>query len=241
VIPNHFILATKTAKAQTDVLEEDDLEMTYACLQSWAEGTSPESPRRLFAFFNSGDHSGASQAHRHLQFLPFEDMAGQSDKEHWRLLLDSMNQALEGDEKSGFLSNLSLPFRHFALPIPPQPTSTSLHHLYLSLYCQAVDYVHRFRGVAPEPSQGDDPRSPPGAAISYNLAMTVDAMAICPRRSESTSLPLAATNNEIDINGTILGGTLMVKDEEQWDTLKQEHGILDEVLGQIGFPVNSNI
>lgn len=85
VIPQHFILATKEYKEQTDKLEEEDLAMTYACLQGWERG-------RLFAFFNSGDHSGASQGHRHIQFLPIEEMrAGQSETQ-WTPLIDAMRQ-----------------------------------------------------------------------------------------------------------------------------------------------------
>ena len=67
VIPQHSILATIPYKEQTDLLDIEDLEVTYACLKAWeadSAGSTPE--RRLFAFFNSGEHSGASQAHRHV-------------------------------------------------------------------------------------------------------------------------------------------------------------------------------
>lgn len=46
--------------------------------------------RRLYAFFNSGKHSGASQPHRHLQFLPIEDMAGGQAGHGWSLLVDQI-------------------------------------------------------------------------------------------------------------------------------------------------------
>ena len=67
VIPQHSILATIAYREQTDLLDIEDLEVTYACLKAWeadSAGSTPE--RRLFAFFNSGEHSGASQAHRHV-------------------------------------------------------------------------------------------------------------------------------------------------------------------------------
>lgn len=85
VIPQHFILATKEYKEQTDLLEEDDLNVTYECLKEWEKG-GPD--KQLFAFFNSGDHSGASQGHRHLQFLPVEQMQGDDDDRIWRPLID---------------------------------------------------------------------------------------------------------------------------------------------------------
>jgi ATP adenylyltransferase len=69
------------------VLEQDDLEATYACLRAWqAENNGKQ--KRLFAFFNSGEHSGASQPHRHLQFLPVESMRHGDATSGWDLLLD---------------------------------------------------------------------------------------------------------------------------------------------------------
>lgn len=54
VIPDHFILATKTFKKQTNLLEENDLGAAYDCLDAYREHGE-----ELFGFFNSGDHSGA--------------------------------------------------------------------------------------------------------------------------------------------------------------------------------------
>ena len=83
VIPHHFILTTKEYREQTDMLDEDDLAMAYSCLKSWEPG-------RLFAFFNSGEHSGASQRHRHIQFLPVEDMQKDCEDGGWVPLIDLM-------------------------------------------------------------------------------------------------------------------------------------------------------
>lgn len=88
MIPEHFILATKTNKPQTHALEQDDLELSYACLKAWQSEESGGHSKRLFAFFNSGDHSGASQPHRHLQFLPIECMTDGQEDNDWTLLLD---------------------------------------------------------------------------------------------------------------------------------------------------------
>jgi ATP adenylyltransferase len=87
VIAEHFILATKSNKKQTHVLEQDDLGAAYACLEAWQDGTSSKQ-KRLFAFFNSGEHSGASQPHRHLQFLPVENMRDGEAASGWDLLID---------------------------------------------------------------------------------------------------------------------------------------------------------
>ena len=71
VIPQHSILATIPYKKQTDLLDLEDLEVAYACLKAWEANSTGSTPEmRLFAFFNSGEHSGASQAHRHVCMMP---------------------------------------------------------------------------------------------------------------------------------------------------------------------------
>ncbi len=73
------------------------------------------------------------------------------------------------------------------------------------------------------------------ASFSYNLAMTSDMMAICPRRSECAPIPGLGEDHEVSVNGTILGGTLMVKNETEWNTLRQNPHMLDEILATVGF------
>lgn len=90
IITEHFILVTKTNKQQTHILERDDLETTYACLKAWQDSEPRDSHRRLFAFFNSGEHSGASQPRRHLQFLPVENMKEDQRSNSWDVLIDSI-------------------------------------------------------------------------------------------------------------------------------------------------------
>lgn len=102
VIAEHFILATRVNKAQTHLLEQDDLEAAYACMEAWESAESHCRRRRLFTFFNSGDHSGASQAHRHLQFLPVENMGQGHVGGSWKLLIDEI-LAAPGSIQSGTL------------------------------------------------------------------------------------------------------------------------------------------
>lgn len=245
VIPNHFILATKPFKEQTDILEKEDLEVTYACLKAWSEdapqGYALASQRRLFAFFNSGEYSGASQPHRHLQFLPVEAMRG-SESDPWTPLIDRFSTT--GDavtDSSGFQQLPQLPFVHFALPIPPNASAETLHQIYLSLYKAAVTAVNN---AASESARDHLPLTTEGpAAISYNLAMTVSTMMICPRRSEHAQLTIDPAGAQdvvqaglLSLNGTILAGTLMVKAEAEWNELRSKQANLNSVLATIAFP-----
>jgi ATP adenylyltransferase len=85
IVPEHFILATKEYKEQTHLLEQDDLGAAFACLKAWAAGG-----KELFGFFNSGEHSGASQPHRHIQFLPVESMMIDVQEGDWHPLVDQL-------------------------------------------------------------------------------------------------------------------------------------------------------
>lgn len=68
--------------------------------------------------------------------------------------------------------------------------------------------------------------------ISYNLAMTTTYMIMCPRQREGKAIR-RGDGSEIDsvaLNGTLLAGTLLVKNEELWRTMQEEPGRLGGVL-----------
>lgn len=244
VIQNHFILATKPNKSQTDLLEKDDLEITYSCLKEWESSASGAS-KRLFAFFNSGEHSGASQPHRHLQFLPVEDMAQLDDRMNWEPLID---KPLDDNNHTTWNADNpkphDTPFTCYAVDISREPSPDELHQTYLALYRTAAAAVN---GQHTESS----PRSPNltalqtegHAAISYNLAITTSRMIICPRRSEYAWIQLDKTPSGdildeglVKLNGTVLAGTLMVKAESEWSALQNQPTVLDSVLQTVGVP-----
>ena len=278
MIPKHFILATKEYKAQTDLLEEDDLEATWKVLHDWeadetelGDGDGDDDDdgksllrkthnRRLFAFFNSGDFSGASQGHRHLQFLPVEGMRdqeletlsitdGQDNGVKWRPLIDLLDE-------EGTATEQKLPFQCFHTKLSPGITSQELLHTYLDLYHKAVAAIHSHPTSYNNPNTPSSPSEKPlsnpsrtPSEIGYNLAMTKSTMVICPRRSEGLEMKALSDGKiwkkgdvigKVELNGTILAGTLMVKNEIEWDYLRGEDGeaALRELLGEIGIRRN---
>jgi ATP adenylyltransferase len=261
IIANHFILATKHHKKQTHKLEADDLSSAYLCLQEWSGTAEDGHPRRLFAFFNSGEHSGASQAHRHLQFLPVEDMRKGDTNGAWGLLADSIwtekdidsgktaafhyeGQSLTKEVPgSSFTVNSSLPFIHYGAQLPARPSSEELYNIYTSLYDTAAKDAQHFAKTTHAEGfmlQDSDDGSLP---VSYNLAMTKEVMIICPRRREGQMVK-ARDGTEVDyvaLNGTLLGGTLMVKSEECYNLLKEDSDRLREILASIGLPKGDSI
>jgi sulfate adenylyltransferase (ADP) / ATP adenylyltransferase len=238
VISRHSILTTIGFKKQTDFLESQDLDVTYSCLQAWEAESTEASPSRLFAFFNSGEHSGASQPHRHLQILPVEDMVDPgSPRIEWQPLIDVMTEPLP--DHPSILSNPSLPFCHYAMRIPENPDAGVLQRIYRYLYDYASKSVQSWNeGRALEKKAVDNNRGE--ASISYNLAMTTNAMAICPRRTEIATIPTTRGEGCAAVNGTILGGTLMVKEKSEWDALSQGQVTIDDVLAEIGIPYLSD-
>lgn len=70
------------------MLEEEDLGAAYACIRSYRMYGE-----HLFGFFNSGEHSGASQRRRHIQFLPIDSMKSgmvDSDSYTWDVLANKL-------------------------------------------------------------------------------------------------------------------------------------------------------
>jgi sulfate adenylyltransferase (ADP) / ATP adenylyltransferase len=227
-VPEHFILATKQYKEQTHLLEEADLAATYACIEAYYD--SHDSAGELFAFFNSGPHSGASQPHRHIQLLPVEQMkAGLTDPKEWDVLADKLSSATD------------VPFATFSRPIAGI-TPTELHRAYLALFGEALEATKAFAAQHPERDDiftalGDD-----AAPISYNMAMTRSTLVICPRIAEGAVISTqgAQTAGKLSLNGTVLAGTALVKAESEWDALRLDEAggatSLATVLSKIGIP-----
>jgi ATP adenylyltransferase len=243
VIPNHFIIATKAYKSQTDLLEKEDLRVTFSCLKEWEEHKEPASFKRLFAFFNSGEHSGASQPHRHLQFLPVENMIQENDGQNWRPLIDGLLDTAVPGASGNRKKRHRLPFAHFAVTLPPDPSADELHCLYLSLYRMAVKAAYQYAGSTLNNLEYEGEQTEGPSVISYNLAMTTATMMICPRRSESAWIPLkpelrtdVVDAGLVKLNGTILAGTLMVKAEVEWNELRNQPTLLEHIFETVGIP-----
>jgi ATP adenylyltransferase len=215
IVPEHFILATAAFAPQTGLLAADDLAATMACITAYKCAGA-----ELFAFFNSGDHSGASQPHRHIQLLPVQRMRDGLDSHEWSVLADRAPEL-----------NGRLPFRIFARAVDEHMTAGHLRDVYLELYREACTAC----GIE-DVKEGHDGVTDQQASISYNLAMTSRVMVLCPRLAEGA--PLRNANGEevgkLALNGTVLAGTALVKSEADWDTLRGDPKQLEDVLGLIG-------
>jgi ATP adenylyltransferase len=231
-VPEHFILATTAFKPQTHLLEPEDLAATYACIDAYHGTGDGDGNGELFAFFNSGVHSGASQPHRHIQLLPVARMrdgidAAPSHAAAW----DVLAKRLPMDPPP------RTPFTTFATSITEDMTPHGLHAAYIDLYhraCRAVDgFMHHSAVPADEATSGE-------ARISYNMAMTRHELVVCPRLSEgATIIQAGKAIGKMSLNGTLLAGTVLVKSQTEYDTLKKDQNLLVDVLRQIGVPTGA--
>ncbi|KAF4556703.1 ATP adenylyltransferase-like protein 3 [Elsinoe fawcettii] len=214
IIPNHFILATREFAQQTDLLEPEDLAVAYTVLKAW-EMENPAG--KLFAFFNSGSESGASQPHRHLQFVPFEDMQRDvPEGQTWRPLM------LGGSPSETSIPEL--PFETAKVKMSSDITPAALHGVYLELVKKHVGL-----NASGEP------------AGSYNLGMTSESLAIAKRTNEAYMYKDdSGIESAIAVNGTILAGTLLVKGEQEWKWLQKDPANLQRVLASLGVSKQSS-
>ncbi|KAK8074633.1 hypothetical protein PG997_009296 [Apiospora hydei] len=221
IVPEHFILATRTVKPQTHVLESDDIAAAYACIRAYHE--DEDKAQDLFAFFNSGPHSGASQPHRHIQLLPVAQMrAGLESAKNgadWEVMADALSSRSDAD----------VPFAVLTDRIASGATAEQLHAAYVRLYKDAVRLLH--------PEENENVAGEGEARISYNLAMTRTTMALCPRIVEGATIRSKSGEEVVGpvaLNGTVLAGTALVKNEAEWDALREDPDKLLGVLSKIG-------
>ena len=205
---------------------------TLACLQEWEKSTVNGTTGRLFAFFNSGSSSGASQPHRHIQFLPIDDMREGDTNQEWEPLIDLLakNPGTEESLESSICTAKSMkekPKVHFGYSLKSLPESPSSSDLY-AIYSEVRE--SSYKAWTEDCSDIDQsPREPEN--FSYNMAMTTSALVVCPRTRDSCSL---GSVGDVTLNGTMLAGTFMVKDEKLWDFIKKKPQVPMNVMRTVG-------
>lgn len=250
IVPEHFILITRAFKPQTHLLDAEDLAAVYACIRAYHEHGTEGAGRlggeeELFAFFNSGPHSGASQPHRHVQLLPVArmrdglDAAGAGEAGRWSVLADRL--VAGGEDADEGRAAARLPFAAFAERLRPEMSASDLRAAYLRLYrraCGAAGDGQPGERRGEEEEEENDQDGGAEARISYNLAVTRGAMVLCPRAAEGDAVRDGEGREvgRLALNGTVLAGTALVKSREEWDALRRDGAQLWEILGRIGVP-----
>lgn len=236
ITPGHSILITNKHLPQTYPLEAEDIGATYAVIREYRD-----SGHELFGFFNSGEHSGASQPHRHVQFIPVNQMLvdlEEKDKKAWKPLPAHGDRLRDMQDK--------IPFIYFTAPLKGFETASQLHKTYLALLEVAKQAVSLYLSPDPDAEDIDADKDLPETEevpFSYNMAFMDRLMVTLPRISSGSAIE---NDNEkgkgyVELNGTVLAGTLLVKEKEVYDKFEGDEGtrLLEEVLGGIGIPVGA--
>ncbi|BGP36766.1 bifunctional AP-4-A phosphorylase/ADP sulfurylase [Rhodotorula kratochvilovae] len=224
VTPRHFLLVTKEFRKQTTPLSP------LEAFTAWSILKQLSSREKHLAFFNCGAESGASQPHKHLQFIPVSNGMAPFDS-----FIDAHKPA-----KRQTPFQLPLPYANFTALLDP-PSSASRGDLvayfgqrFLELLDLLID--HRRRLSLSDPASlgaGADAERPSMrlSDLSYNVVMTQAYIHVVPRRSERYT---TRTGRSVSVNSLGFAGMVLVKEQEALDEIS-EVGVL-EVLKAVGLP-----
>ena len=182
VVDDHLLIVTRRFEAQETLLTLDDFEALWRCMAEY-EG---------LGFYNGGKVAGASQRHKHLQFVPLPLGPGG--------IPAPLETALAQTVFTGAIGvSPLLPFVHAVAAVDPIWLTTPLAaaSATLDLYEQLLAAI----GLPIAPGQHEQPGP-------YNLLLTRRWLWLVPRSQE--------TVDGISINALGFAGSLFVRDEEQW-------------------------
>jgi ATP adenylyltransferase len=200
VVPHHFLLVTKEFMPQTSPLMPHDLVQTYLLLLA-----ARKAHKNYFAFYNCGSNSGASQNHKHIQFIEVEDNGPPIER-----LAKAANLEVSGKP----FSLSSVPYANHVYRLPTLSNGASPEQLEQVLFLpflSLLDLVISTVRHAPD--------YPPGTP-SYNVILTLEHMHLIPRRWETYTLRESGAT--LSINSFGFAGMLMVKSESERQALEQE-------------------
>ncbi|KAI5956997.1 APA2 [Candida jiufengensis] len=217
----HFLLITKKFSSQNLPLLPTELLATYNILNK-INKLKPEG-EEWFAFYNCGPESGASQAHKHIQFMTLPPK--NKFKSYPEVCLE--NKLFKKDNNNNLnildatkpLQNQDLPFSQFLIKLPENKeelTEEILTKSFTSLL-QSTLTILRNNSIN---------------HISYNFIMTTEFMLMIPRSKSKYQ-------DKLGINSCGVYGLLLCKNQELFDMVK-EVGVLN-ILKEVCVPNSSDI
>ncbi|KAI0254039.1 ATP adenylyltransferase-domain-containing protein [Lactifluus subvellereus] len=200
VVEEHFLMVTKEFQSQTSPLYPCDLVQAYLLLRA-----ARKVGKHLFAFYNCGDRSGASQLHKHLQFLPIQDEDGPP--------IERLAQAARIDKEDKPFALSTLPFANHVrrLALPSSATPAELEPTLAQAFVDLLDLC-----ISTVRHATDYPAGTP----SYNVVLTLAHMYVFPRRREAHTL--AVSHEPLGVNALGFAGLLLVKSPAELDALTAE-------------------
>jgi len=200
VVPHHFILASKEHVSQSSPLTPGELVIIFRLLLA-----ARRAGKSFLAFYNCGENSGASQQHKHVQFLPLAESTPPPIEKL------AMKTRLETLEKPFSLT--PLPYANHVRRFPSDISFYEYDRLEATLsqaFVQLLDLV--ISTVRHDPDY-------PAGKLSYNVLMTLEHLHLIPRRHEAYTLN---GGTHIGVNSLGFAGMLLVKSEGELEAVRGE-------------------
>ncbi|KAK4055249.1 bifunctional AP-4-A phosphorylase/ADP sulfurylase [Microbotryomycetes sp. JL201] len=214
VTPRHFLLVTKDFAPQTAPLTPLELVATYSILKQLG------AREKHLAFFNCGPLSGASQPHKHLQFIPLPNGTAPFDT--------FIEDNKPSNPRDPF--QLPLPYANFTTILSPPQDQQSWPAYFARTFLPLLDLmIEHLRRLA----HGDGQTAIKLSSLSYNVIMTLSYMQIVPRMAEDYELP---NRERVSVNSLGFAGMLLVKSSSALQAV-QEIGVLRVLQGVAYRPV----
>lgn len=201
VVRDHFILVTKKYASQNAPLTPPDLVQAYLLLVA-----AKKAGKHFMAFYNCGDRSGASQPHKHIQFIPIEDDGPPIEK---------LARVQNPEEQFKPFTISSLPYAHFINRFPSATPAIGTDILEDLLGTSFMGLLDRVISTIRQ-----DPDHPSGSP-SYNVLLTLEHLYLIPRRREKYTFK-DSKQEEMSVNALGFAGMLLVKSDDDFEGVKRE-------------------
>lgn len=211
LVPRHFMMVTHEFKPQQTPLANNELIGIYTIL-SKLKSTESEAKHDWFAFYNCGPQSGASQPHKHAQFMT---LPPRDKYTPFASYIAEHGEAFIPDDKREPLQNAALPFAHFVAKLPKSLDSMDSDDL--SMYFGSL----LTRGLTVLKQYDAD-------HVSYNVLMTTDYMMLVPRSHSKYN------GTGFGVNSCGYAGLILCREKEYLDLCKNVGP--DSILKELGFP-----
>ncbi len=180
VIDRHLLIVTRRYEAQTAPLTRADF-IALATVMAASGG---------LGFYNGGAEAGASQRHKHLQWIPDATATPR---------LNRFTHLLPQDLPAGEIAtHPALPWRHCFLRLPPCGDAVSLGETMHAVFGRACEAVGIPASAEPMPP--------------YNFLVSREWMTVIPRTCER--------HENISVNALGFAGSLFVRRPEEIDTVR---------------------
>ena len=203
VVPQHFLMVTREFASQDLPPSPETLALAYRIVAAHRPGTGTE----LLAFYNCGATAGASQPHRHLQFVqcpPLDTTSPDAISSHrlteqeqekivesqYKVPVESLLDRIEKDGKEHeSVHALPLPWQHFVALLNPTASArkdeAEMERYIGNKFMGLLDALFRARMFAHRPDGVKQEARP-----AFNILITKRAMHLIPRSQEEyTELP----------------------------------------------------